>query len=438
MEIIVQYSLKLFAAITEVILIYYFSDAFFERRLRKACYLIGAFAVVFLFLIDCYFNAISIIVGGFIIAILIIVFSSYGGFSEFLPKLLISVFIYWVLNLGETIPAMLCMWLFGESNFILAMQTNIIIFTIVYVGSKAFSFLLTFIVKQASKKQIVAFKLKYKIFLLLCPTISFAIYYYWCNLIYYGKQNDYVFTLGLSIALFLLNLLNIKLLNWIIEDAEENARMSMVQEYLKNERSHITKLDARNGEIRKISHDIRHHMLTLSALLSSKNYPEAENYIERLTDDVLQKTKTIDSGNTLIDSVINEYYAQAAAHGIKIVYHIKILENLPVDEIGLVIILGNALKNAIEYCEKEKIDTVKVTMRSNDKFLIIEIINQLKTVTPEMSAGIFKSSKPNQLIHGIGIRSMRETVKSMSGDISIECKDERFVLSAIIPLKRVN
>ncbi|MDP4121266.1 MAG: GHKL domain-containing protein, partial [Bacillota bacterium] len=348
-----------------------------------------------------------------------------------------SVFIYWILDLGETLPVMLCMQLFGGTYYITAMQQNLAIYAISCIVSKLTSFSLACLIKQASKKLLISFKLKYKIFLLICPIISFSIYSYWCNFIYEGEKTDYIFTLGLSISLFLINIINIKLLNWISEDAEENAKMSMVQEYLKNERKHISKLDERNSEIRKMSHDLRHHILTISALLSSGDSIEAQNYIRKLTNEVFHKTKLFDTGNTLIDSVIEEYNSQAVKNGIKVNFNISILENLPIDEISIVIILGNALENAIEYCSKEKISSFDVSIRSSDKFLMIEIINPLKE-TPRFKNGFFETGKADSFIHGIGIQSMRETVKSVNGDLSIECKDEKFVFSAILPLRQSN
>lgn len=436
METIVRYLLKIFVAAAEVFIIYYLCNVFFEKNLKKSFYAIGAVLTVFLFAIDCFFDAMGVIVGGIIISILVIVFSSFGGFTEFLPKLLISVFIYWILDLGETIPVMLCMQLFGETHYITALQQNLAIYIISCIASKLVSFILAFLIKQASKRRLIAIKLKYKIFLLICPIISFFIYLYWSNFIYQGEKSDYIFTLGLAVSLFVINIINIRLLNWISEDAEENTKMSMVQEYLKNERKHIAKLDERNGEIRKMSHDLRHHILTISTLLSSGNNSEAQNYIRRLTDEVSSKTKLFDSGNTLIDSVIEEYNSQAIKSGIRINYNLKILENLPIDEISIVIVLGNALENAIEYCAKEKIGSFDVSLRSNDKFLMIEIINPLKQITPENKNGIFKSSKEEPFIHGIGIQSMRETVKAANGDLSIECKDEKFVFSAVLPLRQ--
>lgn len=438
MDMIFRYLLKLFVAAAEVFIIYYLSDVFFEKKLKKTIFAVGAVLTVFLFAIDCFFDAMGVILGGIIISILVIVFSSFGGFSEFLPKLLISVFIYWILDLGETIPVMLCMQLFGETNYITALEQNMLIYAITCIGSKLVSFILAFLIKQASKRRLISFRLKYKIFLLICPIISFFIYSYWCNFIYQGEKTDYIFTLGLAFSLFVINIINIKLFNWISEDAEENVKMSMVQEYLKNERKHIEKLDERNGEIRKMSHDLRHHILTVSTLLSSGNNSEAQNYIKKLTDEVSNKTKLFDSGNTLIDSVIEEYNSQAVKSGIKINYNINILENLPIDEISIVIVLGNALENAIEYCAKENINSFTVTLRSNDKFLMIEIVNPLKHITAENKNGIFKSSKEEPFIHGIGIQSMRETVKSVNGDLSIECKDEKFVFSAILPLQQSN
>jgi hypothetical protein len=434
METIIRYTLKLLVAAIEVFLFYSFADAFFERQIKRSLYLIGSCVAIFLFCIDYFSISLWTTVGGSILAILIIIYSSYGGFKEILPKILISFFIYWVLSLGETIPAMLSMLLFGESDYAFAIQNSLVLYAIIYICGKMFAFFLTYLVKLASKKQIVMFKLKYKVLLLICPTISFLIYIYWCNIIYYGLYNDYLFTLGLAVSLFIINLMNIKLLNWICEDAEENAKISMVRDYLKNERKHIIKIDERNNEIRKMSHDHRHHMLTMVSLLSSKQYDEAQTYARNLTEGVAIHTKTIDTGNTLIDSVINEYKAQAEQKDIQFDLEINLFEKIPVDEISIVIILGNALKNAVEYCIKENIDLIKVHIRNDDRFLIIDIINKLTHITPEMKAGIFKTHKSDSFYHGIGLQSIKETVKSLDGEFSIECQNEQFVLSVIIPL----
>ena len=83
METIIRDLLKLFVAAVEVFLVYYLSDAFFERRLKKACYIIGGLSTVFLFLIDCFFDSIGIIVGGIMIVIFVIIFFSMAGFQNF-------------------------------------------------------------------------------------------------------------------------------------------------------------------------------------------------------------------------------------------------------------------------------------------------------------------------------------------------------------------
>ena len=66
---------------------------------------------------------------------------------------------------------------------------------------------------------------------------------------------------------------------------------------------------------------------------------------------------------------------------------------------------------------------------------MIDIINKLTIITPEMKVGVFKTNKPDSFTHGIGLHSIKETVKSLDGELSIEIHDEHFVLSVIIPLE---
>lgn len=191
-------------------------------------------------------------------------------------------------------------------------------------------------------------------------------------------------------------------------------------------------------KIRKINHDLNHHFNYLLAYgdLSDK----AKNYILELKGNVNECTKYFETGDGLVDLILEEYKAKAEKKGISFGFVGGFDENgLDVEASAISVILGNLLNNAIEGAlrSKEEYKCIDINLyKIESRELFIKIVNTANTKDIKINNGLIKTSKEDKEDHGIGMRSVLQTVQSCSGKMKISAKDNIFDVEISIPLRK--
>lgn len=91
--------------------------------------------------------------------------------------------------------------------------------------------------------------------------------------------------------------------------------------------------------------------------------------------------------------------------------------------------LGNLIDNAIEASKNEKEPYIEVKIKKTEKFLVIVIQNKCTKANITL-----KTTKPDKNLHGIGISSVKHTVKQYDGEFIIKKDDDFFSANVMIPL----
>ncbi len=182
--------------------------------------------------------------------------------------------------------------------------------------------------------------------------------------------------------------------------------------------------------IRRMKHDMKGHVITLSGLLSSGKTEEALEYLEH----VKSETDTLYGkfcANPYIDAVLVHYYQKFQELGAEFEMDIRIGdEELPY--MGLCQILSNGLENAwdaLKALDEEK-RKVSVQMKYNKDYLIIRIKNRCREELQVEKGAIVKSSK-EESGHGFGLPTVLETAKQLGGDMMCYTENENFVLDVM-------
>ena len=95
-------------------------------------------------------------------------------------------------------------------------------------------------------------------------------------------------------------------------------------------------------------------------------------------------------------------------------------------------ILGNLIDNAIEAARVETESFVEITIKQEKSFLIINIKNKC---TKLIEIEEIKTSKRDSEFHGIGLRSVRRTVKKYDGQMAMYIKNKEFNTNILIQNK---
>ena len=170
---------------------------------------------------------------------------------------------------------------------------------------------------------------------------------------------------------------------------------------------------------RQLLHDFRNHLFTLNGLIG--NDSAAKEYLDGLLNESKAAARKFNSGNNIIDAVINSKYETALEKGIEFTFSFRSDAVSKIRAVDICSILTNQIDNATEACEKlpegrEK--RIDVSIRQREHFVIFKVDNTTAD-DPFIDNPALKTTKRNdQGIHGFGINSIKETAARYSGVVN--------------------
>lgn len=179
---------------------------------------------------------------------------------------------------------------------------------------------------------------------------------------------------------------------------------------------------------RKSVHDYKNTVLALDAMIKNGDTDKLSEYLEQEKQSFLHRAEYIHTGNMTVDTVINTKFAVAAENGIAFTVNAAMPEKCVVSDIHLASVIGNLIDNAIEAEEKENKPYIDIQISTAQSFFIIKIVN--KCSAPPESTETSKSDKPH---HGIGLKSVANTVKEYNGDFELTFENDQAIAKVLIP-----
>jgi len=182
---------------------------------------------------------------------------------------------------------------------------------------------------------------------------------------------------------------------------------------------HNDEVKAMYETMRAWRHDYSNHLQALKGFAIAGDMRKLTEYLDVLDKSVSQTKLTVDSGNTLLDAIINAKAARAKSLGIQFSAKVEMNSQvLPMMSTDVTALLGNLLDNAVEAAEivsnsGDAMISLSVA-KVNDR-LIIRVKNStdgnIKKVKGEY---ITRKSGCN---HGIGMKQIDAIVKKYDGYI---------------------
>lgn len=183
------------------------------------------------------------------------------------------------------------------------------------------------------------------------------------------------------------------------------------------------------GLWRQSVHDYKNHVIVLKQLADENRLDEIKAFLEEENDTISRQLFMIRTGNSVVDTLVNLKRSLAEKHHIAFIVHGTLPEKMVVEDMDLANILGNLLDNAIEASEKEKEAYIDLTIKQEKNFFLLNMRNKC---TDALEKQIDKSSKENPEFHGIGLKSVKRTVKKYDGQINIEQTAQEFIVNVMI------
>lgn len=201
------------------------------------------------------------------------------------------------------------------------------------------------------------------------------------------------------------------------------------------EKEYIYKRISVDEKERKMRHDVRNNLDIVYGYLRDKKYEKAEDLVKELLGVVEERDALIHTGNVSIDSVIDDKLSLAKEKNIIYEENAKNMYYGDIEINELALLIGLALDNAIEACEKvEENRYIYFEARNKKDYLVIHITN---SIIPHTKPRFYKTSKlVDKMNHGFGVEEIKDIVKRYDGDIQYDTKEDRVILRIILKAKK--
>ena len=219
---------------------------------------------------------------------------------------------------------------------------------------------------------------------------------------------------------------------------EKEAELRYQFEMLKDESEEIHKQDNEirvlHKNARQLKHDMKNHLMVIASYLNDEDYVQAKAYTSELLDKFNTMHSYIETGNSLLNHILNEKLSYAKSKGIAVKAAIENLSFAKMKSMDFSALLSNMLDNAIEACEKEESDKALMQIiicRSRGYETICvknRITDSVLGTNPEL-----ESTKEDKEIHGMGIQKMKSIVEEYGGMYDIYEEDSFFCVKVFIP-----
>ena len=226
-----------------------------------------------------------------------------------------------------------------------------------------------------------------------------------------------VYMIVLLVFLGLWILIDAMLDTW---EAEHQILISQLEEQEKHAlQTKVKILEERYQEMlksRKVVHDMKNHILALKKYDQEQNWSGLHEYLNELSDDMLEYNFHVWTGNHMLDMILNQKRKDAQNQNTVIQIDTEVFSTLPFTDREIISLFGNLLDNALEACEKinDKERWIKIKIKKKNLLLYIEIANALEQM-PKQIQKEFVSNKKDNGLHGYGIKNIQDIVKKYDG-----------------------
>ncbi|PBH04561.1 ATP-binding protein [Clostridioides difficile] len=221
----------------------------------------------------------------------------------------------------------------------------------------------------------------------------------------------------------------------IIKENRLKSQAELIKNKLDMQYAHYLSIQESHMRVKKLYHDINNHIYCIDNLRN--NSKEIDEYVNNLKDEIKTFKYNYNTGNMILDIIINEKSEICLKKGIKFTCSINFSKVNFVKPIDVSSIFSNILDNAIEACDKivdENINKyIRIKGTITKSFFVLKCENsKLNQLT--FNKNILLTNKKDKFVHGIGIQSIKSSLQKYNGELLFENSIDKFILNIYIPL----
>ncbi len=209
------------------------------------------------------------------------------------------------------------------------------------------------------------------------------------------------------------------------ERLEEANRLASLRE------SYYQGLQREERQVRTLRHDLRNHLTALRGLVDVGEDGKALQYIDQLADSPALRGGKRLCENDAANAVLSAKAEAMGRAGLTADFAVSLPKDLPLAEVDLCALLGNAADNAMEAAEQAADKQVSLRCRAEKGLFMLRVENAYAgELSPDLA-----TTKADKVSHGFGLAGMREIAERLGGSLETRANGGRFQLVVCLPLE---
>lgn len=282
---------------------------------------------------------------------------------------------------------------------------------LITIGGKLIYFLAVFVMKKVHKKRNISSE-KSSLILAIMPIITVL-----CIVMVYPLTLDRRVFTAIYIGAISVNFITITV-NELVTSKNRKIRMLENENYKNSvELEEYKTIKEKYEHSRIMNHDFREHLNILKTLIS-EDIQKAQEYVGTVEKECEDSKIEKYSDNDILNILLIRKKKECEENGIKL----NITSTNPkldfIDGMDTVAIFSNLINNAIEACSNSVRKDIFIDLYTvNNAFSVIKVENYADK-EPIVIEGMLRSGKDNGNYHGIGIKSINNSLSKYDGKMS--------------------
>lgn len=390
----------------EFIIMLYFANSTLQPKknyyISSVITFIG-YAILFVFAL---FNRMMINVGGFLVVNFLIFIIGYK--INIKTAMMRVVWVTLFMFVGETIVTYILRIGFDVKNLLDITPQQSILITI---GGKLIYLTEIYIVRKIVKRKELSLE-SASMLLVIMPIVTVG-----CILMIYPLNLDNRVFISIYIVAITLNFVTFGVNELMLS---KNRKIKILED--ENYKNHIEleeykTLNEKYEHSRIMNHDFREHLNVLKTLIS-EDIQKAQEYVGKIEKECEDSKIEKYSDNNILNILLIRKKKECEENGIKL----NITSTNPkldfIDGMDTVAIFSNLINNAIEACSDSARKDIFIDLYTvNNAFSVIKVENYADK-EPIVVEGMLRSCKSDGNSHGIGIKSINNSLSKYGGKMS--------------------
>lgn len=211
--------------------------------------------------------------------------------------------------------------------------------------------------------------------------------------------------------------------------------------HYEDELIYLEQLEKKEEKHSEFIHNMNHYFVAIGELARQENCQQIVGLMEELNVDIMQNERIIYTHQKIVNAILSQKMSEAVESDID--FDIYVEPGIRLGDVSSndwVVILGNLLDNAFEAArecqgEKRKI-TLRIFMEKDGGVCVLRLKNYFVTKPRRHQSG-FLTSKKEKALHGIGIKSVENTIEKYNGWLQCTVEEETFLAVLVLPMNHL-